>query len=739
MRFPIKTFAGLGAALLLAAGAEARAPAQKAGDAPAQRLNQLVAGAQEKRGWPALRRFADSASTTDLRGQSYFALGYREFEGNEFSAATDDLKLAAATQFPLADYAEYYAALSALAEKQAPAAVDILDGFIFRHPESVLRLDALALFGEALIAAGQPARAVEALRGQPLVRQRPGLEYLLARAELSAGKLGDAARSFQDVYCTFPTTAQARAAGEELVKLRARMGAEYPAMSEELETTRAESLLHHLRYRESLKDLTALLKESPTGALAPKWKVDRAWCLLHLKEITAALDQLQSSFPNNPGADAERMEALVEAYAQHDNVESMDLMLDQLHKLYPQSPAYASALDVAGNHLVRKGDWQGAARYYSPLAQLFPDTSPGQEATWRVAWNYYLQKETAKARQAFVDHATRYPTSPHVPGDFYWLGRLAEAESGWTEARAFYSLVQTRWAQTYYAQAASRRLAGLQSRVTSQGGGEQTNSLANDLAQKIPPPPSPADTCAPTQPLPALRPFSMLASMGLDDLALQYLRTLVRERPASSALFISLSEFEAQKGQYNPSVLDAARAVPLFYDYPLSELPKETWILLYPTEYWTVVEQEARAHSVDPYLVMALIRQESAFDPGARSRANARGLMQILPGTARTRKGGRGQSAGRLYNASYNIKIGTDYLQHLLELNHGVYEQAMAAYHAGEERVSQWVSARAFSDPDEFLETIPIPATRVYVEKVVRDAVIYRKLMEGTGEFRKCG
>jgi peptidoglycan lytic transglycosylase len=738
VRFPTKIFAGLFVALLLGATACAPSPAQNSGDAAADRLSQLVAGGQQKSGWPALRQFAESASTTDLRGQGYFALGYLEFQGNDFSAAADDLKLAAATQFPLADYAEYYAALSASGGKQPQTVVDILDGFPNRHPESVLRMDALALFAGALNSAGQAARAVEVLGAEPQVRKRPRLELLLAQAQLGAGRLGDAAHTFQNVYCNFPTSATARAAEQELDKLRARMGPKFPEMSDELGTTRAEALMDRARYRAAMNELTSLLKKSPASVRAPQWKVDRARCLLHLRQASAALDELQTSFKGNAEADADRMEALVEIYIQRDNQDSADLILDQLARLYPKSPSYASALDAEGNHLVRHGDWHSASRYYAPLAQSFPDTSLGQEAAWRVAWDDYLQKDNAKARQAFVDYATRYPASSHMAADFYWLGRLAEAESGLAEARAFYSLIEARWAETYYAHAAGRRLAEIQSRLANQTAGLPSDSLAADLAQKIPPPPPPADTCPPAQPLPVLRPFTMLTSIGLDDLALQYLRTLVRERPTSSLLFISLSSFEAQKGDFNPSVLDAVRAVPDYYDYDLSALPKETWQLLYPNEFWTLVQQEASANSIDPYLVMALIRQESAFDPGVRSFANARGLMQILPRTARMRKEGRRSSARRLYDPEFNVRIGTDILQDALEQNQGVFEQAMAAYHAGQGRVNTWVSQHSFSDPAEFMETIPIPATRLYVERVVRDAVMYRKLMAGKPVFKKC-
>ena len=94
------------------------------------------------------------------------------------------------------------------------------------------------------------------------------------------------------------------------------------------------------------------------------------------------------------------MAVLVDIYARQDDPTSMDLMIDQLAKLYASSPHYASALDAAGDYFVRQGDWQRAAQYYRPLATLFPDSSWGFEANWRVAWGYYLQKNFTAARGA---------------------------------------------------------------------------------------------------------------------------------------------------------------------------------------------------------------------------------------------------------------------------------------------------------------------------------------------------
>jgi soluble lytic murein transglycosylase len=138
---------------------------------------------------------------------------------------------------------------------------------------------------------------------------------------------------------------------------------------------------------------------------------------------------------------------------------------------------------------------------------------------------------------------------------------------------------------------------------------------------------------------------------------------------------------------------------------------------------------------------MGLIRQESAFNVRATSSADARGLMQVLPTTATSSKrASRIRYAGtRLYNAAYNIRFGCAYLRTLLNEFSGKPEQALAAYNAGDFRVRDWMKDTTFRDSSEFLEAIPIHATRAYVESVLRDAAIYRQLLTGQAKFATCG
>jgi soluble lytic murein transglycosylase len=138
--------------------------------------------------------------------------------------------------------------------------------------------------------------------------------------------------------------------------------------------------------------------------------------------------------------------------------------------------------------------------------------------------------------------------------------------------------------------------------------------------------------------------------------------------------------------------------------------------------------------------VAGLIRQESIFNPQARSRANALGLMQLLPSVGRfvARKyslGGGAVSAADLYNPVLNIQLGTAYLSQLIG-RFGRFEYVAAAYNGGETRVARWLRELPAGDIEEWIESIPIAETRLYVQGVYRNARQYERLYDEQGRFR---
>jgi len=137
------------------------------------------------------------------------------------------------------------------------------------------------------------------------------------------------------------------------------------------------------------------------------------------------------------------------------------------------------------------------------------------------------------------------------------------------------------------------------------------------------------------------------------------------------------------------------------------------------------------ANDLDPYLVASLIRQESEFNPIAVSRANAVGLMQLLPRTGKLvahQVDLKRYSASQLYTPTVNLQLGTHYFRGMVNQFGGSFEHALAAYNAGTDRVEEWMGQGKYRDTAEFVESIPFTETREYVQAIMRNASVYRQL-----------
>ena len=160
----------------------------------------------------------------------------------------------------------------------------------------------------------------------------------------------------------------------------------------------------------------------------------------------------------------------------------------------------------------------------------------------------------------------------------------------------------------------------------------------------------------------------------------------------------------------------------LFQDSP-KLVTMATMELMYPLSYVDVVR--AKQTSVDPLLFLSLMRQESAFNPDARSGVGARGLMQVMPATARTI---RKVSKAQLSSPEINIEVGTKYFLKRLGQYNGDVELTLAAYNAGFGRVDQWIKRYPTDNKMLFLDFIPFRETRDYVSSILRNYYFYTRL-----------
>jgi soluble lytic murein transglycosylase len=157
-----------------------------------------------------------------------------------------------------------------------------------------------------------------------------------------------------------------------------------------------------------------------------------------------------------------------------------------------------------------------------------------------------------------------------------------------------------------------------------------------------------------------------------------------------------------------------------------------SWLrFCYPLGFWDLVEPEAVARGLDPFLVVALIRQESLFDSDARSSADALGLMQILPATGHRLAAESGSAdfrSAELYEPGRNVALGTTYLRNLRDRYGGNLPRVLAAYNAGEAAVDKWQRRYPDMEDDVFVESISYRETRGYVKRVLQNRRLYEAL-----------
>jgi soluble lytic murein transglycosylase len=157
----------------------------------------------------------------------------------------------------------------------------------------------------------------------------------------------------------------------------------------------------------------------------------------------------------------------------------------------------------------------------------------------------------------------------------------------------------------------------------------------------------------------------------------------------------------------------------------------ESLRLFFPKPFFDQID--ASSPNLDTALLLGLVRQESGFDPKARSSANARGLLQVLPSTATEIR--RRTPAEKLYDSDTNIQIGSAYFMKLVNYFDGSVEKSLAAYNAGMGRVRGW--ERQFGvhaqDIQLFMDLVPYRETREYVPSILRNAYWYHRIFPELG------
>jgi len=348
------------------------------------------------------------------------------------------------------------------------------------------------------------------------------------------------------------------------------------------------------------------------------------------------------------------------------------------------------------------------------LRRIDPADTTGARDLWERGWEAYRGQDLPAAVAFWQELGTIYPEQGDTQRGLYWQARALEQLGDPTRAHTIYrDLVAASDTGDFYRRQAEERLGGA------------PVSSAIELARAATPWPSD----------PALLRAKLLTDLGLDKLAAREM-DLVTGQANPRDLLALRALVMGRQGNRRSSIALLREAFPALGGPRQSTVPEEILRAYYPLELADTITAQARANHLPAALIAGIIRQESAFDPRATSPVGARGLMQLMPATARemtSRLGLRPPAAG-LYDPAFSITLGTAYYRQLLSSFDGNIELALAGYNGGPNRIRRlWKEAGPEAELDSFVETLGLDESRDYVKRILVLADSYRQLYPALG------
>ncbi len=652
----------------------------------------------------------------DAGALAWLVIGYARTLDHDYGKAIDPFNRAKAGASELGDYVAYYLGDAYLKTAHNAEALSTLADFSKNFPDSLLIRDAHLIYANALLEEGR-AQEAAALLEKDRAPLRSDIELVVGRAYEAAGENQKAASAFRNLYFNLPTSFEADIAGTELHKLG--ISGSIPERR-----TRADLLFKAKHYSDAAHDYRELAGEvSP--AERPEVQLALAGALEKSDRSRDARQILTSMGAQTGDAEAERLYLLSETERSTSDEEAVQRTLNELRQFGPSSPWLEQALLSAGNMYLLKRDYDRAIDYFRELQERFPNGARSSYAHWKAAWLAFRQGRTDQARQGFENQIALYPDSAEIHNALYSRARLDEEEGDPAMARAFYQKLSDRFRNYYYAELGRQRLQALprppNDDVPHYALLDRVSALST--AGKITAADPPEDNLR-------VERARLLSNGGLADAAVRELQAAASQEGGTWAP-PEMARVYQDGGRYDRGIEIMKRATPNYFAVDIPDLPRPYWEALFPKAYWTDLRKYSELNGLDPYLVASLIRQESEFNALALSRANAVGLMQLLPKTGKTvakQVKLKKFSAPELYTPAVNLELGTRYFKDMVDKYNGQFEYALAAYNAGTDRVGDWLGQGHYRDPQEFVESIPFTETREYVQAILRNASVYRQL-----------
>ena len=651
---------------------------------------------------------------------SRFAKGVRAVASEDYAAGLSLLNGLDLRTTPLAGYTRYYTGVALAGLARFAEADAVFTSMMTTRPDGFLR-DAIPLrLAEVALARQDPARAetiLRALVGEELASPEDAW-LALAQVEETLAHREHALELYRRIYYDSPLSAQAVDAQSGIERLQSSsvISADLVARAQR----RAQRLFEARRWAQARAGFEAIAK-SVDGDTQDLVALRIAECDYYLDRHRAARDGLKPLLKDDE-LEAEARYFYLSAVGELGDRSTFVSEARELVKDFPTSEWAAEALNALALHYVVIDEDDEADVVFRELAQKFPKHRHGERAAWKAGWAAYRSGRFDEAITFFETAAAAFPRADYRPSWLYWAGRSRDQLNDTATANERYRLVVADYRNSYYGRLAATLLTTRKQPVLPSTPVSGVTGLAT--TKVLPTETLMRDLTALQLYDEALREVQYAQRVWGDSAALQATTAWIRNR---QGLGLRAQErFNAVRG----AITLMRRAYPQFLAAGGEDLPPDVLQIIYPLDYWPLIQKYSRMHDLDPYLITALMAQESTFTAEIRSSANARGLMQLMPSTGRiyARKlGMRSFSTASLLQPETNVRLGTQYFKDLVDRFGGVH-YALAGYNAGEHRVARWLTEAPGLPADEFIDNIPFPETQNYVKRILGTAEDYRRL-----------
>ena len=394
---------------------------------------------------------------------------------------------------------------------------------------------------------------------------------------------------------------------------------------------------------------------------------------------------------------------------------------------YPQLPQRKSDDSILslGKSLVRRGHFKSARRAFNAIAHLNPND---ENIKFETMWTWLTQEKYKKAYQEVIEKHKLHENYQSLKDDRlqFWTAFTLKQLENKKDKEIFENLI-SKSALNYYSIIASK-LLGEHYKIPSQ---QIYYKFANQEAmelEKLPKLDSASKQSLKRLKIWAGTNFEPFIDLEYQNLFKVYSRVIADKNSShdldqtkATMLLLAAEVFKSEE-----NYLESFKIIYRGLNNHVITLNETVMRILFPKPFEDQILSQGQ--SFDPLIALSLIRQESCFNRKAKSWVGARGLMQLMPNTAKMYW--KGIKTTHLYNPKINIKIGSKYLSMLLEKYDNNLVFALSAYNAGESRVKKWRKEYLNENHSILhnIENIPFPETRKYVKLIFRNLFFYKML-----------